>query len=131
MGLGPVRGLAAEAGSPLLICGHNKAGTSLLVSLLDGHPDVLSFPEETKYFRKIYGRPELGNAEALLTRTRISRLAGDRDVALEKGRDFSAVDQAVFEAELRALLSGPVPPCDLLPAVILAYTRAIGEKPRR
>lgn len=101
------------------------------MSLLNGHPDVLVFPEETKYFRKVYGRPELRSAEGLLTRTRISRLAGDRHIALTMGLDYKAVDQAVFEAELRALLSDPVPESDLLPAVVLAYARAIGVQPRR
>jgi hypothetical protein len=125
------RSLAAQAGSPLLVCGHSKSGTSLLMSLLDGHPDVLVFPGETKYFRDIHGRPEFGTAEALLTQTRISRLAGDRHVARELGRDHRAVDQGVFEDELRALFAEPVPESDLLPAIVLAYARAIGESPRR
>jgi hypothetical protein len=101
------------------------------VSLLEGHPDILAFPEETKYFRQIHGRPELATAAALLSRTRISRLAGDRGTALEQGNDFSAVDRAVFEAELRECLAQTTEPRDLLPAVILAYARAIELAPRR
>ncbi len=32
------------------VAGPAKSGTTLLVSLLDGHPDLLAFPEETAYF---------------------------------------------------------------------------------
>jgi LPS sulfotransferase NodH len=125
------RSPADEAGRPLLVCGHPKTGTTLLLSLLEGHPDILAFPEETKYFRQIHGRPELGTAEALLSRTRISRLAGDRGTALEQGRDFSAVDRPIFEAELHERLAQTTEPRDLFPAVILAYARATGQAPRR
>ncbi|MCP9496604.1 MAG: sulfotransferase [Pyrinomonadaceae bacterium MAG19_C2-C3] len=32
---------------PLLICGHQRSGTTLLASLLDGHEDLAVFPYET------------------------------------------------------------------------------------
>lgn len=38
--------------SPVFICGHPKSGTSLLTALLDGHPAIVSYPEETNYFRR-------------------------------------------------------------------------------
>lgn len=37
---------------PIFICGHPKAGTSLLTSLLDGHPELVVYPEETLFFRR-------------------------------------------------------------------------------
>ncbi len=37
---------------PIFICGHPKAGTSLITSLLDGHPNILAYPEETLFFRR-------------------------------------------------------------------------------
>ena len=37
---------------PIFICGHPKAGTSLLTSLLDGHPALVVYPEETLFFRR-------------------------------------------------------------------------------
>jgi hypothetical protein len=36
---------------PIFICGHPKSGTSLLVSLLDSHPQLLVYPNETFFFR--------------------------------------------------------------------------------
>ncbi|MGE5223096.1 MAG: sulfotransferase, partial [Omnitrophica WOR_2 bacterium] len=37
---------------PVFICGHPKSGTSLLRSLLDSHPQVIVYPEETSFFRR-------------------------------------------------------------------------------
>ena len=35
---------------PVLICGHQRSGTTLLQNLLDGHPQLLSLPSEGTYF---------------------------------------------------------------------------------
>lgn len=37
---------------PVFICGHPKSGTSLLRALLDSHPELLVYPEETVFFRR-------------------------------------------------------------------------------
>lgn len=37
--------------NPIFICGHPKSGTTLLVSLLDSHPQLLVYPNETFFFR--------------------------------------------------------------------------------
>ncbi len=37
---------------PLFICGHPKSGTSLLKALLDNHPQLVVYPEETVFFRR-------------------------------------------------------------------------------
>jgi hypothetical protein len=36
---------------PVFICGHQRSGTTLLQSLLDGHPQLLTLPSEGTYFR--------------------------------------------------------------------------------
>jgi hypothetical protein len=38
--------------NPVFICGHPKSGTSLITALLDGHPEVIAYPEETMFFRR-------------------------------------------------------------------------------
>ena len=38
--------------SPIFVCGHPKAGTSLLRSVLDSHPEIIVYPEETGFFRR-------------------------------------------------------------------------------
>ena len=40
--------------TPVFIVGHPKSGTSLLVSLLDGHPELVVIPEETDFYPVIY-----------------------------------------------------------------------------
>ncbi len=37
---------------PVFICGHPKSGTSLLRNLLDSHPQLVVYPEETGFFRR-------------------------------------------------------------------------------
>lgn len=38
--------------SPVFIAGHPKSGTSFLCSVLDSHPELLTYPEETSFFRR-------------------------------------------------------------------------------
>ena len=38
--------------SPVFIAGHPKSGTSLLRSVLDSHPELVAYPEETSFFRR-------------------------------------------------------------------------------
>jgi hypothetical protein len=113
------------------LCGHPKSGTSLLLSLLDGHPELVALPEETKYFRAIHGRDDLRTAEALLARTRIGRLGRARAEALAQGRDYGHVDAARFERELAERLVGNREPAELLPAAALAWAAASGAGPGR
>lgn len=37
---------------PIFICGHPKSGTSLLRNLLDFHPQLVVYPEESRFFRQ-------------------------------------------------------------------------------
>jgi hypothetical protein len=38
---------------PVFISGFQKSGTTLLLSLLDGHPELVVFPEELHFFEKV------------------------------------------------------------------------------
>ena len=44
--------MAVLRDSPIFICGHPKSGTSLLRSILDSHPEIIVYPEETGFFRR-------------------------------------------------------------------------------
>lgn len=39
---------------PVFICGHHRSGTTLLQTLLDGHPQLLVLPSEGTYFSSFY-----------------------------------------------------------------------------
>jgi sulfotransferase family protein len=40
----------AWLGRPVFVCGHHRSGTTLLNSLLDGHPELVVLPNEGTYF---------------------------------------------------------------------------------
>ena len=42
---------------PLFICGTARSGTTLVTSLLDAHPALAVFPEETYHYRLLLDRP--------------------------------------------------------------------------
>ena len=46
---------------PTFICGHRRSGTTLLVSLLDFHPQLHVYPDESKFFYLFY--PKLALAD--------------------------------------------------------------------
>ncbi len=41
---------------PIFICGHPKSGTSLMRNLLDHHPQLAVYPEESHFFRNFLPR---------------------------------------------------------------------------
>jgi len=42
--------------SPVFICGHRKSGTTLLLCLLDNHPELLVYPADSAFFYGYYPR---------------------------------------------------------------------------
>ncbi len=48
--------LEQEFGSPIFICGVARSGTTLLLSLLDCHPELNTLPEETYFYRQVLSR---------------------------------------------------------------------------
>jgi len=45
--------LQTLASRPVFICGHPKSGTTLVRALVDDHPELVVFPEETSFFRTV------------------------------------------------------------------------------
>lgn len=45
--------LQTLAERPVFICGHPKSGTTLVRALVDDHPELVVFPEETSFFRTV------------------------------------------------------------------------------
>jgi hypothetical protein len=40
--------------APVFICGHRKSGTTMLVCLLDSHPELLTYPCDSGFFYKVF-----------------------------------------------------------------------------
>ncbi len=123
------------ADHPVFICGHPKAGTSLMTALLDGHPAILAYPEETLFFRRflpaIADQPfedQLVLVDQLLihifewnTETPPAHQADYPD------RDYSEISFEGVRSRLRGLLfESPDLPKDYLPAAVLAFGQEVG-----
>jgi hypothetical protein len=89
----------------LFLGGAAKSGTTLLLSLLDGHPKLAVLPEETHFFGEhndfstLNSRPD--KARWLLEKSNLRFLAPDRvDSAVETGegdpRDYTGFDYSCF-----------------------------------
>jgi hypothetical protein len=120
---------------PVFICGHPKSGTSLIRAVLDSHPQLIVYPEETIFFRRY-----LPLAEGQ-SRTRQLELAETYLIQIftwnrtnpppsQEGfpdRDYShisydAVRQAMFELVNQQYRGVQ----DILSAAILAYGKVTG-----
>jgi hypothetical protein len=128
------------ADRPIFICGHPKSGTSLLRAALDGHPELIVYPEETMFFRRY-----LPASQALTGADRLEQQATLADQFLiqiftwntttppasQEGfldRDYSDVSyEAVRQALRQRLAARYRHPGDMLSAVILAYGEVMGQ----
>ena len=96
--------------NPVFICGHPKAGTSLITALLDGHPAVVVYPEETLFFRRflpaIQDKP-FDDQLALAQKFLIHIFEWNQDNPPTHQKDFPDRDYAdiPFEAILEELSS--------------------------
>jgi hypothetical protein len=91
--------------TPVLLCGHPKSGTTLLVSLLDGHPDLLVFPEEMK-FREVIARGNMEDKIAFLLNRSGARIPGLGEVNFPSGfRDYSSIDGEAYLRDLKRRFS--------------------------
>ena len=118
---------------PIFICGHPKSGTTLLVSLLDSHPQMLVYPNETFFFRGFV--PELrrrGLKEKVSLAQRYLLHFFERDIVDAESREKDAsqreqvfVDYARTCQEMIELVdkNGIRHDGDLLSAAVIAYAR--------
>ena len=119
--------------SATFICGHPKSGTSLLAALFDSHPQLLVYPEETLFFRKLLPK--------MLDSPKQERIQDAKDWMLRifhwdpnhphptqkdfPGRDYSGIGydavSQVFDELVKSSLTREV---DLLPCAVIAYGKA-------
>lgn len=121
---------------PLFICGHPKAGTSLVRAIFDSHPQLVVFPEETVFFRRFLPKAtsldlagQLELAERMLIH--IFRWNRDHPTADQKGyldRDYSSISYAAVCHAMHSLADQELRhPGDILSAAVLAYGQVSGQ----
>lgn len=88
--------------SPCLILGHPKSGTTLLLALLDSHPNLCVVPEELRFFSYVCGQSD--RIARVLEKTGLKELLSAGQVRSQGGeRDYSAVPAQQVVADIRAL----------------------------
>ena len=115
-------------GTPVFICGHAKSGTTLLAALLDGHPDILAFPEETFFLRQWFNRQNLSPKDlAGHFWNGIQRKAvGFANDQLPDRWSFDYFD-GNFEHFEQAFFDGNAQhPSEILPNLLRAYADTVG-----
>jgi hypothetical protein len=120
---------------PVFICGHPKAGTSLLRAALDSHPQLIVYPEETVFFRRclpqmdgldLEGRLELAE-RTLIHIFKWDRERPDPSQAGFPDRDYREISYDAVRRVMRELVQDPYRhPGDLLSGAVLAYGRVSG-----
>jgi hypothetical protein len=122
-----------SVGAPTLVCGFPKSGTTLVTSLLDGHPDLLCFPEETWALRTATRLPSEQWMDHILASRAVRRLADGRTGNDVGSRDYSGFAFEEFESRARALWSAsPRTPRALLECVLESFRIALGrDRPLR
>ena len=103
---------------PVFILGHSRSGTSLLLSLLDGHPDLLTFPGEMQGF-KIINDPTPDNC---LFKTGLKH-------AFQGQHALKNVNADLVRNNLVNYLSKAVTHKDVILAIIQAYEKCMGALP--
>lgn len=122
---------------PLFICGHPKSGTSLVAALLDSHPHLVVYPEESVFFRRYLPRSAGRTLEErleLAERYLIHIFTWNREnpPPSQEGypdRDYTAIPYEAVCAAMRELVMGRGVrhPGDLLSAAVLGFGRVTGQ----
>ena len=123
------------ADHPVFVCGHPKAGTSLITALLDGHPGILAYPEETLFFRRFLPaiveksfEDQLATADRLLIHIFEWNTANPPPHQADyPDRDYSEISYEAVRSRFGSLLSDSADlPKDYLPAAVLAFGQEAG-----
>lgn len=123
--------------SPLFLGGPPKSGTTLLQALLDGHPDIMVFPEEAGLVERICAptlreRLRPVDVEWLLRYGTLRNFAVDVAAWPSGLRDYRSIDFADLAARARRLWEhSDRRPADLLMCAIVAFAEITGETGKR
>lgn len=113
----------------LFLGGHPKSGTTLLLALLDGHPELLVFPEELKIFQQVFRKTtKYGKIGQLLLETGAGIPLLDKVDFPSGTRDYSHVPSSKYFKDLKNKLRQSNNKKDLIDSVYLAYYNAINDK---
>lgn len=121
---------------PVFICGHPKSGTSMLRNLLDHHPQLVVYPEESVFFRRYLPESAGLSGEALfdLALRRLVHIFEwniDHPPAHQEGfpdRDYTEVSFEEISARLKEKFTAEElrHPGDMLAMAVLTFGEVTG-----
>ncbi len=117
---------------PVFICGHPKSGTTLLMALLDSHPQLVVYPAETIFFRGLLPRVKNSDYSEKLSLGQRFLLHYFDSMPVSSAEGSHAGDSVAYNtyiqyAESCRIMESLLPPenfrhdGDLLSAAILAF----------
>lgn len=123
---------------PIFIVGYPKSGTSLLLSLLDGHPELIVIPEETDFYTVIYQHLKLLNLDklkledkltvlkSLIMRTHLRYIVSSSSGSYIGGNyDYTRFEKEIFWKEFKNyLLENGFSYSNIMRAIVNAYDKA-------
>ena len=121
---------------PVFIAGHPRSGTSLLRPVLDSHPELVTYPEETSFFRRYLPKTA---GKSLLQKTVLSdrylthifewnQVKPPAHQAGFPDRDYSHIPVVQVRQAVNQLVAARFRhDGDMLSAVILAYGQVTGQ----
>lgn len=114
---------------PVFLAGYSKSGTTLLLSLLDGHPDLCVFPAESRFFS--LAAPVLSKDPTAGVRFFVEHAFGDPLFGTQKQAQIP-VDRHEYEAALESnWRARDFDIASFLPVAILTYGELSGQAGRR
>jgi hypothetical protein len=140
--LATVSEIRSEGFRFVVIMGMAKTGTTLPLTLLDGHPHLTVFPEELRFFHNRADAPDgRAAADRLLRNSNTQMLSVGKtyfdpsDYSAHKGtgfgqRDYSGFDFALFEHLVREGSASLSDTCDRLLLIMVSFRIAAGLSPR-
>jgi len=112
---------------PVFLCGFPKSGTTLLTSLLDGHPDLLVFPVEARLFRTLENSEPENWLDYTLEWSGVRKLVDLSTYPDDVAAPFRDVDQERFRAVVSARWEASRrTPRDLLESCVTSYAEIEG-----
>lgn len=90
--------------TPIFIGGHPKSGSTLLLALLDWHPEVVVFPEELKFYARFYPRSANEKIAKIFAKT-AGVIASDTVQFQSGSRDYSTLNSTLYYDDLKNRLA--------------------------